>query len=192
MYQAARLPSRRLMTIDQAVRAREWPDGPTPARRLEVDLRTMRRDITFLREQLGAPIEYDPARKGYHDTETFRSPALPPFGGGRLGPARPRRAADEAVGGNAVRVGLTASDRQAGHNAPDGVTVRLDATADVLAVLPAARPYFDPESFYALATAVVCRRRVEMVSRTAAPDETTGRVFDPQEQAGIRFLIQRR
>ena len=82
MYQAARLPSRRLMTIDQAVRAREWPDGPTPARRLEVDLRTMRRDITFLREQLGAPIKYDPARKGYHDTElSDRLPCLHLAGG---------------------------------------------------------------------------------------------------------------
>ena len=56
---------------------------------------------------------------------------------------------------------------------PDGVSVRLDAIADVLAVLPATRPYYDPESFCVLSTAVVCRQRVEMVYWTAGRNETT-------------------
>jgi predicted DNA-binding transcriptional regulator YafY len=64
---------------------------------------------------------------------------------------------------------------------PDGVSVRLDAMADLLAVLPAARPYYDPEAFCALSTAVVCRRRVEMVYWTADRNETTRREFDPYD-----------
>ncbi len=68
---------------------------------------------------------------------------------------------------------------------PEGVTVRLDATADMLSVLPASRPYYDPESFCTLATAVVCRHRVEMVYWTAGRNETTSRVFDPYDLALI-------
>ena len=64
---------------------------------------------------------------------------------------------------------------------PDGVSVRLDAMADMLSVLPAARPYYDPESFSTLTTAVVCRHRVEMVYWTASRDETTQRAFDPYD-----------
>jgi predicted DNA-binding transcriptional regulator YafY len=68
---------------------------------------------------------------------------------------------------------------------PDGVSIRLDAMADVLAVLPAARLHYDPESFCALSAAVVCRRRVEMVYWTASRNETTRRAFDPYDLALI-------
>jgi predicted DNA-binding transcriptional regulator YafY len=63
----------------------------------------------------------------------------------------------------------------------DGVSVRLDAMADFLSVLPAARPYYDPESFCALSTAIVCRHRVEMVYWTAGRNETNRRVLDPYD-----------
>jgi predicted DNA-binding transcriptional regulator YafY len=64
MYQAVRPPMRRIMTIDQAVRAGEWPNAITLARRLEVNPRTIRRDLAFLRHQLRAPIEFDASHNG--------------------------------------------------------------------------------------------------------------------------------
>src|SRR5207248_11550397 len=39
----------------------------------------------------------------------------------------------------------------------------------------------DPESFCALATAVVCRHRVQIVHGTAERNETTRREFDPYD-----------
>jgi hypothetical protein len=53
---------------------------------------------------------------------------------------------------------------------PEGVSVRLDSMADRLSVLPGTRPDYDPESFCTLATATVCRRRVEMTDWTAERD----------------------
>ncbi len=45
MYQASRPPLRRIMLIDQAVRSGTWPNTTTLANDLEVNRRTIRRDI---------------------------------------------------------------------------------------------------------------------------------------------------
>jgi predicted DNA-binding transcriptional regulator YafY len=65
MILASRPPLARIMAIDQSVRAGDWPNARTLARQLEVSPRTIRRDITYLRDQLRAPIEFDPTRNGY-------------------------------------------------------------------------------------------------------------------------------
>jgi predicted DNA-binding transcriptional regulator YafY len=64
---------------------------------------------------------------------------------------------------------------------PDKVTVRLDAIADFLSVLPGVQAEYDPESFCAVMRAVNGRRRLEMVYWTASRNETTSRLFDPYE-----------
>ena len=45
----------------------------------------------------------------------------------------------------------------------DGISVRLDAMAGMLSILPAAQSYYDPACFSRLTSAVVCRRRLDMV-----------------------------
>jgi predicted DNA-binding transcriptional regulator YafY len=181
MYQAARPPLRRLMAIDQAVRARDWPNASSLALRLEVNLRTIRRDITFLRNQLRAPISFDHVQNGYYYTEpSFRLPYLQLSQGELVALYLVERLMRQ-LEGTPFESDLRQVIDKLGTMLPDGVSVRLDAMADVLAVLPAARPYYDPESFCALSTAVVCRHRVEMVYWTAGRNETNRRVFDPYD-----------
>jgi predicted DNA-binding transcriptional regulator YafY len=77
MYQAARPPLRRIMVIDQALRANRWPTTERLAEELEVTDRTVRRDIAYLRNQLRAPIKFDQVRNGYHYAEpSYRLPFL--------------------------------------------------------------------------------------------------------------------
>ena len=71
---------------------------------------------------------------------------------------------------------------------PDGVSVRLDAMADMLSILPAAHSYYDPACLCTLTSAVVCRRRLDMVYWTASRNETTRRDFDPYDLALIDDL----
>jgi len=77
MRLASRPPLARMMVIDQEVREGRWPNATTLAHRLEVQPRTIRRDITYLRDQLKAPLEYVASRNGYRYSElTFRLPLL--------------------------------------------------------------------------------------------------------------------
>ena len=64
-YHATRPPLKRIMAIDREVRAKKWPTDKTLAMSLEVDPRTIRRDLVYMREQLNAPIAYDTVHRDY-------------------------------------------------------------------------------------------------------------------------------
>lgn len=63
--------------FDSQVRAGNYPSAGTLARQFEICQRTAQRTIEKMRDRLGAPLEYDPARKGYSYPET--SFTLPQF-----------------------------------------------------------------------------------------------------------------
>jgi predicted DNA-binding transcriptional regulator YafY len=181
MYQAARPPLRRIMAIDQAMRAGEWPNASTLARHLEVNTRTIRRDLAFLRDQLRAPIEFDVGHNGYYYAEpTYRLPHFQMSEGELLALYLAERLLRQ-LEGTPFESDLRGAIEKLGTMLPDGVSVHLDSRADLFAVLPAARPSYAPGCFCTLATAVVCRRRLEMVYWTASRDETNRRTFDPYD-----------
>ena len=62
----------RYLSILEAVRSSSYPNTSQLARSLEVSTSTVSRDIEFLRERMGCPIEYDFYRRGYHCSENFR------------------------------------------------------------------------------------------------------------------------
>jgi predicted DNA-binding transcriptional regulator YafY len=62
-----------MLFIDNALSAGAWPNARTLARELEVDSRTIRRDIEYMRDQLQAPIEWNATKNGYSYTvSTYR------------------------------------------------------------------------------------------------------------------------
>ena len=48
---------RRLLFIDRKVRDGSYPNCPSLAREWEVSVKTIQRDIDYLRDELGAPLE---------------------------------------------------------------------------------------------------------------------------------------
>ncbi len=75
MYTTARPVFGRIMRIDEALRGATWPNAQRLARELEVHPRTIRRDFDYLRDCLGAAVEFDAKRHGDHSTEpSYRQP----------------------------------------------------------------------------------------------------------------------
>lgn len=58
----------RLHTIDSEIHTKKYPSMGKLAALLEVNARTILRDISFMRDSLNAPIEYDKQKKGYFYT----------------------------------------------------------------------------------------------------------------------------
>jgi predicted DNA-binding transcriptional regulator YafY len=76
-YHATRPPLWRMKAIEQALRAGRWPTDKSLAAELEADLRTIRRDLEYMRSQLKAPIAFSRAQRGYYYSEhTYRLPFL--------------------------------------------------------------------------------------------------------------------
>jgi proteasome accessory factor B len=59
----------RILTIDDAIRSKTYPNAVTLAKKLEVSQRTILRDIEHLRLMYDAPIEYDYAKRGFYYSE---------------------------------------------------------------------------------------------------------------------------
>lgn len=68
----------RLMELDRLIRAGKHPNCLTFGAEWGVSAKTVQRDIDFLRDQCGAPIEYDREHKGFRYTDaSWWLPALP-------------------------------------------------------------------------------------------------------------------
>lgn len=65
----SRPPLARMLRIHECFQSSAYPNCTTLGRVLEVAAKTIQRDIEFMRDQLGLPIEYDVARRGYAYTE---------------------------------------------------------------------------------------------------------------------------
>jgi predicted DNA-binding transcriptional regulator YafY len=59
----------RLLRIHRLVQARRYPNIPDLARLLGVSRSTIQRDVDILRDQMGAPLAFNPIEQGYEYTE---------------------------------------------------------------------------------------------------------------------------
>ena len=70
---------RRILMIDRELRKGTCPNCSQLAenREAEVNEKTIRRDIAYMRDELGSPIDYDARRRGFYYTEAqYRLPAI--------------------------------------------------------------------------------------------------------------------
>jgi predicted DNA-binding transcriptional regulator YafY len=179
MHLSSRPPLARIMAIDLAIRSCGWPNAGTLSLELEVNPRTVRRDITYLRDQLHAPVEFDPVRHGYYYRDpSFRLPFFQLTEGELVAALLAERVLRQ-YRGTPFEKDLRRAFFKMTELLPDAVSVRLDAMADCLSVLPTVETTYDPETFAALARAAVGRRRVEMVYWTAGRNVTTSREVAP-------------
>ena len=67
----------RIYFIDQEIAMGKYPNAPALAKKYETSLSSINRDIAYMRDMMGAPIEYDFFKKGFFYSEkTFRLPAV--------------------------------------------------------------------------------------------------------------------
>ncbi len=56
----------RIYALVRLIQGRHFPNASTFMRELEVDRRTILRDLDYLRDRMGLPIEYDASERGYY------------------------------------------------------------------------------------------------------------------------------
>jgi predicted DNA-binding transcriptional regulator YafY len=185
MRTATRFPLERIAALDQAIRAGQYPNAKTIGKRLDVCRRTVLRDVEFLRDRLGAPIDFDPIRNGYfYRDPTFRLPTVSMTEGELLALVLAERILRQ-YRGTPYGPDLARAIKKITEGLNDVLTVDLGLLADSYSFRTTAPESFDPDVFLGLTTAVRQRRRVVIRYWTASRNAETCREVDPYHLACV-------
>ena len=114
----------RLLDLDRRLRNNEYPNCTSFAEHWEISTKTAQRDIDFLRDRMGAPIDYDALKRGYYYTEpTFMLPAVQ-MNEGELAALLMGSKILEAFQGTPMAEKLAAVFDKLSALLPDNITVR--------------------------------------------------------------------
>ena len=179
-------PILRILRIHRLIQARRHPTVPDLARLLEVSRRTVQRDIEFLRDQLGAPVAFNPIENGYEYTEDgFTFPEVQMSEGEVLALMVADRALS-AYRGTASEKLLRQLLGKATAALGDRLEISPERVAESYSFLHTAPPArVDPEIFSTLERAIRDRESLQVVYHTQSRAETSSRRIDPYHLANV-------
>jgi predicted DNA-binding transcriptional regulator YafY len=180
-----RPPMERMMRIHQAIRAGAYPNATTLSRQLEVSVKSVQRDLEFMRDRLELPIAYDSRRYGYHYTgEVSAFPSLQITEGELFALLVAEKALQQYRGTNFEKPLVSAFKKMAA-SLPDTVSLHLADWDQAISFRTSAMPILDLETFDALARAAARREQLEIVYRKPGMTKGETRVIDPYQLANI-------
>lgn len=185
MKLASRPPLRRLLALDQMIRQRRYPNARTAARDLEVNRRTILRDLDFLRDSWGAPVEYCHKHNGYfyHDAD-FSLPFMRMTEGELIAFFLAERLMEQYRDSPFAKDLATAFQKLTAA-LPDEVSISLDHLGQAYSFRSKAASAGDVTRFRQLVRAVREGRQLELVYWSASRDLTGKRVVDPYHLASV-------
>ena len=179
MDPSTRPPLRRFLAIERSVRSGAYPNSESLADELEVDSRTVQRDIAFLKDQLGAPLEFCRKRNGYHLTDlSWTLPAFQLTEGELVSIFLAERLIRQ-YRGTPFETDLARAFDRITRMLPEEITVSLAAAADTLSVTPCVLTTQDVETFHSLTNAIRHSRQLRLLYWSASQNRETDRVVDP-------------
>jgi predicted DNA-binding transcriptional regulator YafY len=181
----SRPPLERMLRIHQAIQAGGFPNASTLARELEVTSKTVHRDIDFMRDRLGLPIEYDGSRFGYRYTEDVS--AFPTFQitEGELFALLVAEKALQQYRGTSFEKPLVSAFKKMASSLPDEVSFNFADWERTISFRLTAEPLIDLETFDALAQATARHEQLRIDYRKPGRRQTETRMVDPYHLANI-------
>lgn len=168
----------RLKQIHEEVTAGRFPNARTLAVLLELSERTIKRDLSFMRDQLGAPLIYDHARRGWRYGEPGWT--FPPhkFSEGELLAFFTAAEVLRATGRAPEALLLRASLAKLAAFLPAEVSMNLAALGEALTFQPLPHVTVEPATLQTLARSAVERRTIAFDYHSQHRNEDTRREAD--------------
>ncbi len=181
----SRPPLERMLRIHQALQSNSYPNASKLAREIEVASKTIHRDIEFMRDRLGLPVEYDASHNGYfYDGEVSAFPTMQ-ITEGELFALVVAEKALQQYRGTSFEKPLLSAIRKMEQALPDTISLNLAEVEQTISFRTRAEPVFNLEIFDALARAVAQREQLNLEYRKPGQQKTEQRLVDPYHLANI-------
>lgn len=175
----------RMNRIHQAIQRGDFPNATTLSQEIEVSVKTIMRDLDFMRDRLTLPIAYEPVRHGYHYTEEVGAFPTMQITEGELFALLVAEKALQQYRGTNFEKPLVSAFRKMADSLPETVSLHLADWDQAISFRMSAVPLLDLETFDTLAKAAAQRQQVEIVYRKAGQAAGQARVVDPLQLANI-------
>jgi len=175
----------RIMRIHQAVLNDERPTASALARQLEVDRRTITRDITFMRDRWNLPLEYHAVLGGFIYNGPVDSLPSAVITEGELFSVLIAEKALQQYRGTVFERRLKRAFDKMTELMPESVTLNLDDWSQSVTFRNSAIPNQDIETFDILARAVTQQRQIDILYRKPRSKKPEKRIVDPHHLACI-------
>ena len=172
---SSRPPLLRMMRLHDALRSGGFPNCSSLARQFEVSYKTVQRDIDFMRDQLGLPIEYDASRQGFFYTEEVTEFPSVQVSEGELIALFVAQKSLAQYQGTSFEKPLAAAFRKLTEGLRDEVTVALRDWDAVFSFKALGPPVTDVRMFESITRAIRNRRELHFSYR-----KLNSRGWDPR------------
>ena len=125
----ARTPLQRMLRIHHLLQADTYPNSTLLSEKLECCVRTLRRDIEFMRETLNLPVAYDERRYGFYYTEKVKQFPTVKLTTGELISLCVARQSVEAHRGTPFEAQLRSAFEKITHGMQEEISFRWDELA---------------------------------------------------------------
>ena len=174
-----------MLRIHQTLQSGAFPNASTLACEIEVAAKTIHRDIEFMRDRLNLPIEFEPARNGYHYTEEVGAFPTMQITEGELFALVIAEKALQQYRGTSFEKPLLSAIRKMEQALPDTISLNLADIGQTISFRTRAEPVLNLEIFDALARAVAQRQQLELAYRKPGQGQPEKRLVDPYHLANI-------
>ena len=174
-----------MLRIHQAVSSGKHPNASTLARDIEVATKTIHRDIEFMRDRLGLPIEFDSGKNGYAYTEEVSAFPNIQITEGELFALVVAEKALQQYRGTHFEKPLLSAIKKMEQSLPDTISLNLADVEQTISFRTRAEPILNLEILDALAKAAAHRQQIELAYRKPGQPEPEKRLVDPYHLANI-------
>jgi predicted DNA-binding transcriptional regulator YafY len=167
------------------LRDQKYPNTRTAARELEVHPRTIHRDLVFLRDSWGAPLEFSARRNGYFYTDANFALPLMSLSEGELIALFLAERVMQQFKNTPYAKALSTAFRKLTASLPDSITVDLSHWEEAYSFRQVDGEAMDPHTFHELGRAIQHGEQLELLYWTASTNQTCSRIVDPYHMTGI-------
>ncbi len=185
MIKYTKPPIKRLQVIHHRLKEGNYPNTVSLSEELEASRRTVLRDIEYLRDQMGAPVEYDSVKKGFFYTnKSYSFPSVQITEGELIAIFLAEKALSQCHG-TPYEESLRNAFQRIVSSLPDEVTVNLSGIEQTYSFRMTSKTIQDIEIFKKIADASINKKQIKIDYYTAYRDTSNTRIIDPYQMVNL-------